>query len=97
MFDRDLAMHAPWWRATFGRRAALPDTIVAEAGELEAMLALVEAGVGLAVLPDYVVAGRAKVVDVTPAGSKPATGTLFLATRSAPPPARVAAVLAALS
>src|SRR5437764_8422119 len=42
VFDRDLAMHAPWWRATFGRRAALPQTIVAEASELEAMLALVE-------------------------------------------------------
>lgn len=55
-FDPDLAMHAPWWRAHGGRRAGRQGEIVAYVASLDEMLALVEAGVGHAVLPAYVAA-----------------------------------------
>ena len=67
VFDRDLAMHAPWWRSTFGRAVALPARVVCEIANLDEMRALAEAGVGFAVLPDYHVAesiraGRLRIV-----------------------------------
>jgi DNA-binding transcriptional LysR family regulator len=56
VFDRDLAMHAPWWRAAFGGRTALPENIACEVASLEEMMALAIAGAAIAVLPDYQVA-----------------------------------------
>lgn len=56
VFDDDLPMHAPWWRATFGPRAGLRGEVVARIASLDEMLALAEAGLGIAVLPDYVTA-----------------------------------------
>lgn len=53
VFDDDLPMHAPWWRATFGRRARARGEIVARVASLVEMLALCEAGLGIAVLPAY--------------------------------------------
>jgi DNA-binding transcriptional LysR family regulator len=53
-FDEDLPMLHRWWRATFGLRARLPAT-AAYVRDLVAMKELVEAGVGIAVLPDYLV------------------------------------------
>ena len=86
VFDRDLAMHAPWWRASFGRKAALPPDIICEMASLEELLALAEEGVGVAVLPDYHVApsvAARRVRVLTPEGARPARNTLFLAWRAA--------------
>jgi DNA-binding transcriptional LysR family regulator len=55
VFDQDLAMHAPWWRATFGARAPLRGHVVARVASLDEMLALATSGVAIAVLPDYFV------------------------------------------
>jgi DNA-binding transcriptional LysR family regulator len=55
VFDADLAMHAPWWRACFGRREAMPAQVVARVGSLDEMLALAIGGLGIAVLPNYFV------------------------------------------
>ncbi len=55
VFDRDLAMHAPWWRATFGSRAAMRGRIVALVASLDEMLAIAASGNAIAVLPDYFV------------------------------------------
>jgi len=69
VFDRDLAMHATWWRAAFGRREPLPGEVACRIASLDEMLALCEAGCGLTVLPGYFVeeALRAgSVVEVRP-------------------------------
>lgn len=60
VFDGDRAMHRPWWRATFGRRTPDRAQVRAAVPDLDEMAAWVEAGLGLAVLPDYVVASRIK-------------------------------------
>ncbi|MBN8470563.1 LysR family transcriptional regulator [Corallococcus exiguus] len=99
-FDADLAMLAPWWRATFGPKEPLPAQVVCRVANLDEMLALVEAGVGLAVLPDYLVAPAVRekrVVTLTPelarrSARKP-RGTLYVAwRRAAAPTARFLAV-----
>jgi DNA-binding transcriptional LysR family regulator len=89
VFDPDLAMHAPWWRATFGARAALPEHIVCEVASLEEMMALAIAGAVIAVLPDYQVAdavraGALRVLEPARgqhARQRPARNTIFLAWR----------------
>lgn len=89
VFDRDLAMHAPWWRASFGARAALPEGIACEVASLEQMMDLAVAGAVIAVLPDYQVAdavraGALRILEPARgqhARQRPAQGTLFLAWR----------------
>jgi DNA-binding transcriptional LysR family regulator len=102
VFDRDQAMHAPWWRASFGRREPLPARIAARVASLDELLALCEAGLGIAVLPTYFVdpalaAGR--LVALAPAGRRaPPRNQIYLAwRRGTPPSARLAAVKAALA
>jgi len=53
IFDPDLAMHAPWWRAHFGESAPTPDHVVAEAPSLDELLAWTTAGRCACVLPSY--------------------------------------------
>jgi DNA-binding transcriptional LysR family regulator len=53
VYGDEMPMHRPWWRAAFGARAALRGEIVCRIANLYEMLALVEEGVGIAVLPDY--------------------------------------------
>lgn len=107
VFDDDLAMHAPYFRAAFGARAPPPQNIAGRIASLEEMLALVEGGVALAVLPDYAVAeavqaDRVRVIapqraDRSNRPARAADNTLYLARRkSAVEPARVRVVLAAL-
>ena len=104
VFDRDLAMHAPWWRAAFGGRGEPPATIVGEVASLEEMQALAEEGVGIAVLPDYLVAAALtarRLVVLTPDGgsrrARPARNTLFVGWRGAAiTTARLRATLEAL-
>jgi DNA-binding transcriptional LysR family regulator len=99
VFDRDLAMHAPWWRATFGRRAPLPERIACTVASLDEMLALAEAGVGLAVLPDYHVAAAlaARRLVLVPGARSPARNQLLLGwRRGAVESARLRAVRDAL-
>lgn len=106
VFDRDLPMHGPWWSASFGRQAPMPQTVVAAVAGLESLQQLAEAGLGAVVLPDYLVAPALKsgrLVVVTPASSgprrpRPATNTLFLAwRRGAPVTARADAVRRSLT
>jgi DNA-binding transcriptional LysR family regulator len=96
VFDRDLPMHAHWWRASFGRKAALPEQVVCEVASLEELLALVEARAGVAVLPDYHVAAaiRARrVIELTAPGARPARNAISLCWRAtAVPTARFVAV-----
>src|SRR5437899_2386330 len=86
VFDADLAMHRTWWRATFGARAPLAPRLGARVANLDEMLALAEAGLGVTVLPNYFVepalsAGRvARVGPRTPAG-RWARNVLYLAWR----------------
>jgi DNA-binding transcriptional LysR family regulator len=103
VFDGALAMHAPWWRATFGPRTPLPADIVCEVASLEEMLALAEAGVGIAVLPDYqleepIAAGRVRPLAPPPrSAARPARNTIFLAwRRNAADSARLRAARTAL-
>jgi DNA-binding transcriptional LysR family regulator len=55
VFDEDLAMHATWWRASFGQRADMPTRIACRIASLDEMLALALEGFGIVVLPDYFV------------------------------------------
>jgi DNA-binding transcriptional LysR family regulator len=93
-FDADLAMLAPWWRAAFGPQEPLPAHVVCHIANLDEMLALVEAGCGIAVLPGYLVgpvleAGRA--VALEPESRRTSLrrprGTIWLAWRKAAAPA----------
>jgi DNA-binding transcriptional LysR family regulator len=84
VFDGDLAMHAPWWRACFGGRARLPRDVVCEVASQEELQALAEAAVGIAVLPDYQVADalRAGLLRaLAPPRARPARNTIHLAWR----------------
>lgn len=100
VFDADLAMHAPWWRAWFGRKSRLPEAIVASVASLDEMRALAEAAVAIAVLPDYHVAAsvaekRLRILTPTNQSGRQrqARGTIFLAWRaSTAGPAKVRAV-----
>lgn len=99
-FDADLAMLAPWWRTAFGPREPLPTQVACRITNLDEMLALVEAGCGIAVLPDYLVgpsvdAGR--ILTLAPETGRRSLrrprGTLWLAwRRAAAPTARFLAV-----
>ncbi|WP_394841381.1 LysR family transcriptional regulator [Pendulispora brunnea] len=53
IFDNDMAMLAPWWRAAFGRREPMPANVVCSVTSLEDMRQLALQGLGIAVLPDY--------------------------------------------
>ncbi len=55
VYDENIIMLAPWWRTKFGRRAPFPETHAARVGNLDEMLAMAEAGVGLTVLPSFFV------------------------------------------
>ncbi len=55
VYDEDLPMHEMWWRAMLGRRTPMPSSIVCVIASLREMMALAEAGLGIAVLPDYLV------------------------------------------
>jgi DNA-binding transcriptional LysR family regulator len=105
IFDDDLPMHARWWRAQFGKPSTRPTTVAASVASLEHLLDYALAGIGCAVLPDYLVAQplrQGKLVEITTAGtnsrpSKSARNTLYLAWReSAPDTARVRCVKQAL-
>lgn len=103
VFDADLAMHADFWRASFGARAPLPEAVICEIASLEEMMALALAGTAIAILPDYQVdeAVRAgeltRLAPVSAGRARPARNTLFLAwRRGAIESARLQVVRAAL-
>jgi DNA-binding transcriptional LysR family regulator len=83
-FDEDLPMQSDWWRACFGAAPARGE-VVCHVASLEEMLALAEAGVGIAVLPTYFVAaaaGASALVPIRPKGRRPRAGNqIFLAWR----------------
>jgi DNA-binding transcriptional LysR family regulator len=107
VFDPDLAMHGPWWRAWFGARAPLPAQIVAEVPSLDELLALAVAGVCITVLPAYLTtelvrAGRLeRITPALPAArgrARGASNEIYLAwRRGAVASARLTALRAALS
>lgn len=87
VFDRDLAMHAPWWRAHFGKRSPLPDQLACEVAGVDELLAFALEGAGAVVLPSYLtaeaLAARLLVLLVPdPPPSRPPRNTLFLAWRA---------------
>lgn len=55
IFDRDLAMHQPWWHSRFGAAAGGVERVVAEVPNLEELVALARAGLCACVLPSYLV------------------------------------------
>lgn len=91
-------MHAAFWRAAHGR-ATLRGVIACRVASLDELRAFAEAGVGIAVLPDYFVEdaiARGKLVSIRT--SKSARNALHVAARSnAVAPARVRVVREALS
>lgn len=99
-FDADLAMLGPWWRTTLGPKEPLPAQVVCRIANLDEMLALAEAGVGVTVLPDYLVdpaVREGRVVALTPEVGRRSPrrpwGTLWVAwRRAAAPTARFLAV-----
>jgi DNA-binding transcriptional LysR family regulator len=99
VFDRDLPMHAAFWRAAYGR-AALRGTIACRVASLDELRALAEAGAGIAVLPDYFVedaVARGKLTALRTTAAKSARNAIVLAARSnAVAPARVRVVQEAL-
>jgi len=102
VFDRDLPMHAAWWRATFGARAPVRGKVACRIASLDEMLALAITGAGIAVLPDYFVApalAAREVVAIAPGGARRrARNEILLAQRrGAVPSARVRAVRDALT
>ncbi len=87
VFDEDLAMHGPWWRAAYGRTAAQPSRFTCHVASLDELLALAEAGIALTVLPDYFVAAALaahRVVEVPmPKNARhPARNRLTLVSRA---------------
>lgn len=99
-FAADRPMHDTWWKATFGRGSKPATEAVVQVPSLEFQLAFVKRGVGVAVLPDYLVRealarGEVKRLPLQP--KKPARNALFLAwRRSTVTSARFEAVRAAL-
>ena len=88
VYDTDWAMHRPWWRATFGARAASTVPIACEVASLLEIQALAEAGLGIAVLPDYLVGpaldqGLLRALVPTEGPRQPARSAIYLGWRSA--------------
>jgi DNA-binding transcriptional LysR family regulator len=71
------------------RRAGFAPNLAVEGGEMDAVLSMVEAGLGLAVLPSTVVAGRT-THRVTPIAAPGLSRTIGLAHRSGAQPPRAA-------
>lgn len=71
------------------RRAGFAPNLAVEGGEMDAVLSMVEAGLGLAVLPSTVVAGRS-THRVTPIAAPGLTRTIGLAHRTGARPPRAA-------
>jgi DNA-binding transcriptional LysR family regulator len=71
------------------RRAGFAPNLAVEGGEMDAVLSMVEAGLGLAVLPSTVVAGRS-THRVTPIAAPGLSRTIGLAHRSGARPPRAA-------
>lgn len=84
-FDRDLPMHAPFWRAAFGARSTPGGRVVAYVASLDEMRALAAAGAALTVLPDYFVeeAIRERALVAVDVGRGRAKSPLHLAWRRA--------------
>ena len=55
VYDESRPMHDAWWHAQFGRREPFSCTVACAAANLDEMLYFVEAGFGIAVLPNYLV------------------------------------------
>ncbi len=55
VYDDSRPMHDAWWRSVVGRRATPSPTVVCSIANLDEMLHLVEQGLGVAVLPNYLV------------------------------------------
>jgi DNA-binding transcriptional LysR family regulator len=81
VFDDDLAMHAPWWRAAFGKKEPLPAKIVCRVASLDELLALAEADVAIVALPSFFVEESVRKKRVRILATKRAKNTLHLAWR----------------
>jgi DNA-binding transcriptional LysR family regulator len=55
VYDADLAMLAPWWRASFGRHAPLPENFICQVTSLDEIMSFAEEALGIGVLPSYFV------------------------------------------
>ncbi|MEM7139234.1 MAG: LysR family transcriptional regulator [Myxococcota bacterium] len=69
VFDQDQFMHRDWWHKVFGAQQVLPDNISHEIGNIFELRAFMEAGFGVAVLPEFFVRdslSAGSVVRVTP-------------------------------
>jgi DNA-binding transcriptional LysR family regulator len=91
---RPMVMHRPGYdirEATVSacRRAGFAPTLAVEGGEMDAVLSMVQAGLGLAVLPSTVVSGRT-THRVTPIAAPGLSRTIGLAHRRGAAPSRAA-------
>ncbi|MCA9644242.1 MAG: LysR family transcriptional regulator [Polyangiaceae bacterium] len=82
-FDADLPMHASWWRWRFGARSKPQGDIACLVASLGEMRAFAEAGVGVAVLPEYFVAEAVEGARLESVAHKPggAKNPIYLAWR----------------
>lgn len=100
VFGQDQPMFASFWRAAFGSRTTPRGKVVATVASLDEMRALAEAGVGIAVLPDYFVDDALRRGRLVRAfrPKRPAKNPIVLAwRRGAVPSARIRAVRDALA
>jgi DNA-binding transcriptional LysR family regulator len=101
VFDHDLPMHLHWWKTTFGKTHP-PNNVIAHLASLELLEAFAIAGLGVTILPDYLVApslSRQTLISVDRSlrPRRAARNTLFSAWRTgAPMTARLQAVMRAL-
>jgi DNA-binding transcriptional LysR family regulator len=82
VYDTNLVMLTPWWRTHFGRRSLLPSVHACRVGNLDEMLALTEAGVGITVLPSFYVAdsvarGATVIIEPLKQRGRPARRSLY--------------------
>lgn len=103
VFDEGHSMLGPWWRARFGAEARLPEDVVVEVSDLDALLDLALDGVCITVLPTYLVEPHlheGRLVRVSVSGERRVevpSHTIHLAwRRAAVLPARVRVVREAL-
>jgi len=99
VYDDSRPMHDAWWRSVFGRRIPKTENVACTVANLDEMLYLVEAGLGVAVLPNYLVkAGvtRGKLLRLAPRKASPQNPVHLLWRKSAIQTSRLQTVRSAL-
>ena len=100
LFDESRPMHDAWWKSLFCKRPRPPSRVCLSVSNLDEMAHFAESGLGIAVLPNYLVASSVsagKLVRIGPRSKRPARNSIYLlARRGAVESARLRVVREAL-